>query len=78
MLFCAITHAIYNFCGLLFTSTVGLGSGSVIDPPTGIMMAVIAVIVGVFVLYQVFTYSEVERVDLYQRLGFGVKPTETR
>ena len=78
VLFCAITHAIYNFCGLLFTSTVGLGNGSVIDLPTGIMMAVIAVIVGVFVLYQVFTYSEEERVDLYQRLGFGVKPTETR
>ena len=75
VLFCAITHAVYNFCGLLFTSTVGLGNGSVIDLPTGIMMAVIAVFVGVFVLYQVFTYSEEERAELYKRLGFGVKKT---
>ena len=72
VLFCAITHAVYNFCGLLFTSTAGLGNGSVIDLPTGIMMAVVGVIVGAFVLCQVFTYPEEERLELYKRLGFGV------
>lgn len=69
ILFPAIIHAVYNFCGLLFTSEVGLGAGSVIDVPTGIMMAVISVLVGAFVLYSVWKTSETEIRELYVRLG---------
>jgi membrane protease YdiL (CAAX protease family) len=71
ILFPALIHAVYNFCGLLYTKDVGLGLGSVIDLPTGIMMAIIAVICGVFVLISVFKYPEDERVELYDRLGLN-------
>ena len=69
ILFPALIHAIYNFCGLLFTKEIGLGLGSVLDLPTGIMMAVISVVVGAFVLYKVWKYPENERIELYSRLG---------
>ncbi len=69
VLFPALIHAVYNFCGLLFTKEVGLGLGSIIDVPTGIMMAVVSVIVGVFVLYKVWKYPENERIELYNRLS---------
>ncbi len=69
ILFPALIHAVYNFCGLLYTKDVGLGLGSVIDLPTGIMMAIIAVICGVFVLISVYKCSEDELVELYSRLG---------
>lgn len=73
VLFPAIIHAIYNFCGLLFTKEVGLGLGSVLDLPTGIMMAIVSVMVGVFVLYKVWCYSDDERAELYNRLGITDK-----
>ena len=69
VVFPAIIHAVYNFCGLLFTSHIGLGTGSIIDLPTGIMMALISVCIGVFVLYSVWKYPESEREELYKRLG---------
>ena len=64
----AFVHGLYNFCGLLL-DTQGLGTGVVFDAGTVICMAVIGVLVGVFVLYSVFTYSEQERRSLYQCLG---------
>jgi membrane protease YdiL (CAAX protease family) len=69
IVFPAVIHAIYNFCGLLFTANVGLGTGSVIDMPSGIMMAVISVCIGVLVLYKVWKYPEDEQRELYQRLN---------
>jgi membrane protease YdiL (CAAX protease family) len=69
IIFPAITHAVYNFCGLLYTSHIGLGAGSIIDLPTGIMMAIISVCIGVFVLVCVYKYSDEERLLLYDRLG---------
>ena len=76
--FPAMIHAIYNFCGLLFTTKVGLGAGSVIDVPTGIMMAVVSVLVGVFVLYSVWKTSEAEIQELYRRLGVKTKQNQAK
>lgn len=69
VLFPALIHGLYNFCGTLFTSEMGLGTGSLIDLPTGIMMAVISVLVGTFVLYKVWKYPDSEREELYNRLN---------
>ena len=69
ILFPALIHAVYNFCGLLFTQNPGLGAGSVIDLPTAIMMAVISLFVGVFVLYCGWKYPDDEREQLYNRLN---------
>lgn len=71
LIFPAITHAVYDFCGLLLSNDLGLGNGVYFDLPTGIMMAVVGVAAGVFVLYSVWKYSDEERVELYGRLGFG-------
>ncbi len=73
ILFPALIHAVYNFCGLLYTKDVGLGLGSVIDLPTGVMMAIIAVICGVFVLISVWKHPKSERIELYSRLGLKVE-----
>jgi hypothetical protein len=64
-------HAVYNFCGLLFgtESNLGLGAGVVLDLGTAITMLIVSVLVGAFVLYKVFTYTEEERIELYQRLS---------
>ena len=78
IVFPAMIHAIYNFCGLLFTSEVGLGAGSIIDVPTGIMMAVVSVLVGVFVLYSVWKTSETEIQELYRRLGVKTKQNQAK
>ena len=66
---CALVHGVYNFCGLLFDKVQGLGSGVVFDLGTVITMLVISLILGVFILYKVYTYPEEERKDLYARLG---------
>ena len=68
---CAAVHAVYNFCGLLFgtESNLGLGAGVVLDLGTAITMLIVSVLVGAFVLYKVFTYTEEERLELYQRLS---------
>ena len=34
-------------------------------------MAVVGVAVGLFVLYAVWKYSDEERIELYEKLGFG-------
>lgn len=66
VLCCAFVHALYNWCGLLMDQ---LGSGVVFDVGTCVLMAIIAVICGIFVLYSVYKYPEEERKDLYARLG---------
>ncbi len=66
----AFVHGLYDFCGLMLPK---LGSGAVFDIPTVILMAIVGVSVGIFVLYSVWKYPETERVELYKRLGFGIK-----
>lgn len=68
ILCCAFVHGIFNFCGLLFDER-GLGSGVAFDAGTIITMLVVSVLVGIFVLYKVWQYSDVEREELYRRLG---------
>ncbi len=68
ILCCALVHGIYNFCGT-FYATQGLGAGVVFDIGTVITMAVVSVVIGVFVLYKVWKYSDEEREELYRRLG---------
>lgn len=74
VLLCALVHGVYDFCGLLL-SAQGLGIGSAFDWQTTVTMAVVGVAAGIFVLYSVFKYSESERTELYEKLGFGVRPT---
>ena len=81
--FCAaFVHGLYNFCGLLFEyynpelKTIGLGSGVVFDTGTVVTMIIVSVLVGVFILYKVITYSESERIDLYEKLGIKLKKEE--
>lgn len=69
---CAVTHGLYNFCGLLFSAEQGLGYGVVFDVATALTMLVVALIVFVFALCSFIKYNEEERVELYERLGFGV------
>jgi membrane protease YdiL (CAAX protease family) len=64
----AFLHAVYNFCGLLF-SEQGLGLGAVLDFGTGVTMAIVGVVVGVFVLYALYKHPEKERKELYARLN---------
>ena len=63
---CAAVHAVYNFCGLLFDE---MGTGAVFDVGTAVTMLIVSVLVGIFVLWKVWTYSEEERTSLYQKLG---------
>ena len=60
---------------MLFSES-GLGTGAILDTPTVIMMTAVCVTVGAFILYKVWTYPERERIELYSRLGFGVKPLD--
>ena len=69
---CGIIHAIYNFCGLLL-SEQGMGSGIVFDAGTTIMMAIISIVVGFFVLRNVFYTSDSEITELYAKLGIRTK-----
>ena len=69
----ALVHAVYNCCGLLFTAELGLGYGSLIDLPTALTMLCVCSLVGCFVVYQVLTYPERERTELYVRLGVSKK-----
>ena len=66
ILCCAAIHGIYNFCGLLFDE---MGTGAVFDVGTAVTMLIVSVLVGIFVLWKVWTYSEEERTSLYQKLG---------
>ena len=65
---CAAVHAVYNFCGMLF-DVRGLGAGVVFDIGTVITMAIVDVLLGIFVLYKLWTYSQAEREELYGKMG---------
>ncbi len=72
---CALVHGVYNFCGLLF-DVQGLGAGVVFDIGTVLTMLIVSVLVGVFVLYKVWTYSDEERRVLYERMGVEITRKE--
>ncbi len=77
VLCCAIVHGLYNFCGMLFGAfnangcVIGLGNGVVFDTGTVITMLTVSILVGLFIIYKVITYSEQERVHLYEKLGIN-------
>lgn len=75
---CGFIHAVYNFGGLLFerAERMGLGNGVVFDTGTVITMFIVSVLVGLFVLYSVYKYSDEERVELYKKLGVSIKKKE--
>ena len=79
---CAIVHGLYNFCGMLFGAfsaegcVIGLGNGVVFDTGTVITMLIVSVLVGIFVVYKIITYSEQERLDLYEKLGVNREKAE--
>jgi hypothetical protein len=66
---------VYNFGGLLFETPerFGLGNGVVFDMGTVITMAVVSVVLGAFILYSVWKYTEVEQTELYKNLGVSMK-----
>lgn len=71
-IFAPITvHFVYNFCGLLFDESVGLGYGVIWNVPSVIITAVIGVGVGIVVLIAVFRISDKERRNLYERMGIS-------
>ena len=69
----AFVHGVYNFCGLLL-SEQGLGSGVIFDLGTVLTMLVVSVAVGAFVLYSVWKHPEIQRKELYKRLGIENTP----
>ncbi len=71
ILCCAFVHAVYNACGGLF-GVDGLGAGVVFDLGTVVTMLIVSVLVGVFVLYELWRYSQVERETLYQKMGVEI------
>ncbi len=72
IILCALTHGLYNFCGLLFSVEQGLGMGVVFDIPTALTMLVVSLVVAIISIISFIKYREDERVELYERLGFGV------
>ena len=68
---CAGVHAIYIFCGLLFGTEkeLGLGCGVVFDVGTIITMLIVSVVLGLFIVYKTWKYSEEEREHLYADLA---------
>ena len=77
-IFCAgLVHAVYNFGGMLFSNVGGLGNGVVFDLGTGITMAIVGVLAGLFVLYSIFKTSEAERSCLYAKLNIKAKKPKT-
>ena len=71
----AFVHALYNFGGLLFETAehFGLGNGVVFDTGTAVTMLVVSLVLGAFVLYSVWKYTEEEQADLYKKLGVSMK-----
>ncbi len=70
LLTCAFTHALFNFCGNLFSAERGLGNGVVFDLPTIITMAVVSLFIAVVVIVSTIKYSQNECESLYAKLGF--------
>lgn len=48
-----LIHGVYNFCGLLFNSTIGLGNGVFFDTATVIITIIIGFSVGIFVIISI-------------------------
>ncbi len=63
-----LIHGAYNFCGLIFDSTIGLGNGVFFDTATIIITIIIGFAVAVFVLISLKNYSDRERYCLYKTL----------
>ncbi len=84
ILCCGIIHGLYNFCGLLFTrfdaatGAIGLGTGVVFDTGTVITMLVVSIVVGAFVVYKTFTYTDAECACLYEKLGVKYSEKEQK
>lgn len=70
VLLCAFVHAVYDFCGMMMAE---LGSGTVFDLPTGLMMGVVGVAVAAFVLWQIYKLKDSDAHALYKKLGFGLE-----
>lgn len=72
---CAFVHGLYNFGGLLLDTPerMGLGTGVVFDTGTVLLTVILGVCVAVFVLWNLYKYSEAERSVLYKRLGLTKK-----
>ena len=82
-IFCAaFVHALYNFCGLFFETAdrLGLGNGGgaagMLDGGTMVTMLIVCLILGAFILYSVWKYSDEEQIELYQKLGIRMKKKE--
>lgn len=69
---CAFIHALYNFCGLLF-SDQGLGTPLPLDLGTSLTMLIVSLIIGAFVVYKAFTICDAERKCLYDKLNVKIK-----
>ena len=63
-----LVHSTYNFCGLLFNSSIGLGNGVYFDTATVIITIIIGLIVAAFVFISLKNYSNKERHYLYEVL----------
>ncbi len=66
----SFVHGAFNFFGTLFDKQ-GLGAGVVFDTTTVVLTLVIGVLVGCFVLYKTWTYTDEERAVMYDRLGLS-------
>ena len=64
----SLVHGVFNFCGTLFDAK-GLGAGVAFDTTTIVLTVVIGVLVGCFVLYKTWAYTDEERASLYDRVG---------
>lgn len=67
----SLIHFLYNFCGLLFDGRVGLGNGIPYHLPTFILNVVVGLLVGITVVVSLFSYTDQERNELYERMGIS-------
>lgn len=71
ILYSIFIHGVYNFCGLLFNSSIGLGRGVFFDTATIIITIIIGFAVGFFVIISIRNYSDSERDCLYELLDIN-------
>ncbi len=67
----SLIHILYNFCGLLFDGKVGLGTGIPFYLPTLILTVVVGLLAGIIVIIALFSYTDQERKELYERMGIS-------